>query len=200
MTPPTDKLLFTPGPLTTSNAVKEAMLRDLGSRDADFVAVVGEIRQLLLALAGVRQAEGYEAILMQGAGTFGIESVISSVIPADGKLLIIINGAYGKRIREIAGRHGIETAAEVITFCREYAKFSDRVPLVVVPSTYSQTTEDELAKAGVSIVIYANQLLRSAYPAMVNVAESILRHGRASEAEDLCMPIKDIINLIPERS
>ena len=105
-----------------------------------------------------------------------------------------------------AGANGImihskeKTADEVITFCREYAKFSDRVPLVVVPSTYSQTTEDELAKAGVSIVIYANQLLRSAYPAMVNVAESILRHGRASEAEDLCMPIKDIINLIPERS
>ena len=72
--------------------------------------------------------------------------------------------------------------------------------IVLLPSTYSQTTEDELAKAGVSIVIYANQLLRSAYPAMVNVAESILRHGRASEAEDLCMPIKDIINLIPERS
>lgn len=115
MTTPTDKLLFTPGPLTTSNAVKEAMLRDLGSRDADFVAVVGEIRQLLLALAGVRQAEGYEAILMQGAGTFGIESVISSVIPADGKLLIIINGAYGKRIRDIAGRHGIETAVIEVT-------------------------------------------------------------------------------------
>lgn len=85
-------------------------MRDLGSRDADFVAVVGEIRQLLLTLAGVSQADGYEAILMQGAGTFGIESVISSAIPADGKLLIIINGAYGKRIRDIAVRHGIGTA------------------------------------------------------------------------------------------
>ena len=110
MTSQTDKLLFTPGPLTTSRAVKEAMLRDLGSRDADFVAVVGEIRELLLTLAGVSQADGYEAILMQGAGTFGIESVISSAIPADGKLLIIINGAYGKRIRDIAERHGIATA------------------------------------------------------------------------------------------
>lgn len=86
------------------------MLRDLGSRDAEFVAVVGQIRQHLLALAGVSQADGYEAILMQGAGTFGIESVISSAIPADGKLLIIINGAYGKRIRDIAVRHGIATA------------------------------------------------------------------------------------------
>jgi 2-aminoethylphosphonate-pyruvate transaminase len=115
MTLQTDKLLFTPGPLTTSNAVKEVMLRDLGSRDAEFVAVVGEIRQLLLTLAGVSQADGYEAILMQGAGTFGIESVISSAIPVDGKLLIIINGAYGKRIRDIADRHGIETAVIEVT-------------------------------------------------------------------------------------
>jgi len=91
------------------------MLRDLGSRDAEFVAVVGEIRQHLLALAGVSQADGYEAILMQGAGTFGIESVISSAIPADGKLLIIINGAYGKRIRDIAVRHGIATAVIEVT-------------------------------------------------------------------------------------
>ncbi|MDB4459141.1 phosphoenolpyruvate mutase [bacterium] len=105
-----------------------------------------------------------------------------------------------------AGANGImihskeKTADEVITFCKAYAKFNDRVPLVVVPSTYSQTTENELLKAGVSVVIYANHLLRSAYPAMVQVAESILKHGRAAEAEDLCMPIKDIISLIPERS
>ena len=104
-----------------------------------------------------------------------------------------------------AGANGImihskePSADEIMTFCREYAKFNDRVPLVVVPSTYSHTTEAELAEAGVSIVIYANQLLRSAYPAMVQVAESILRHGRAAEAEELCMPIKQIINLIPER-
>ena len=91
------------------------------------------------------------------------------------------------------------TAHEVLTFCKEYAKFDDRVPLVAVPSTYAHTTEEELAAAGVSILIYANQLLRSAYPAMVQVAKSILQHGRAAEAEELCMPIKDIISLIPER-
>jgi len=92
------------------------------------------------------------------------------------------------------------TADEVLTFCKEYEKFDDRVPLVVVPSTYAQTTEDELAEAGVRIVIYANQLLRSAYPAMVEVAKSILLHSRAAEAEEHCMFIKDIINLIPERN
>ncbi len=81
------------------------------------------------------------------------------------------------------------TPHEVLIFCREYAKFANRVPLVAVPSTYSRTTEDELAEAGVRIVIYANQLLRSAYPAMVQVARSILRHGRAAEADERCMPI-----------
>ena len=105
-----------------------------------------------------------------------------------------------------AGANGImihskeKTADEIVTFCREFAEFDDRVPLVVVPSTYSDTTEDELAEVGVRIVIYANQLLRSAYPAMDRVAKSILQHGRAAEAEEFCMPIKDIIRLIPERT
>ncbi len=105
-----------------------------------------------------------------------------------------------------AGANGImihskePTADEIMTFCREYVKFNDRVPLVAVPSTYSRTTEEELSAAGVRIVIYANQLLRSAYPAMVQVARSILQHGRAAEAEERCMPIKDIISLIPERT
>ncbi len=89
---------------------------------------------------------------------------------------------------------------EVLTFCKEYETFTNRVPLVVVPSTYSAITEDELAEAGVRIVIYANQLLRSAYPAMVDVAKSILRHGRAGEAENSLMPISEIISLIPERA
>ncbi|MEO1979297.1 MAG: aminotransferase class V-fold PLP-dependent enzyme, partial [Fuerstiella sp.] len=111
MTQQKDKLLFTPGPLTTSGTVKEAMLHDLGSRDAEFISLVREIRQELLAVAGVSQADGYEAILIPGSGTFGIEAVISSVIPRNGKLLIIINGAYGKRIRDIAERHGIELVA-----------------------------------------------------------------------------------------
>ena len=92
------------------------------------------------------------------------------------------------------------TADEVLTFCKEYEKFSNRVPLVAVPTTYCRTTEDELAEAGVRIVIYANQLLRSAYPAMVEAARSILQHGRAAESAERCMPIKDIISLIPERA
>lgn len=99
--PTTEKRLFTPGPLTTSPTVKRAMLHDLGSRDHAFIATVQQIRQSLLDIAGVADQD-YAAILMQGSGTFGIESVIGSVTPPDGAWLIIINGAYGRRMAQIA--------------------------------------------------------------------------------------------------
>jgi 2-aminoethylphosphonate-pyruvate transaminase len=103
----TDKLLFTPGPLTTSPSVKRAMLRDVGSRDADFIQTVAEIRSGLLALGGA--GGDYEAVLLQGSGTFGIEAMLSSTIPRDGTLLLCINGAYGRRMADIASVHGIDT-------------------------------------------------------------------------------------------
>ncbi|MBN1346623.1 MAG: 2-aminoethylphosphonate--pyruvate transaminase [Phycisphaerae bacterium] len=96
-----DKPLFTPGPLTTSRTVKQAMLRDLGSRDFEFIRTIREIRQELLALGGDTEGE-YEAIPMQGSGTFAIESVVSSTIPPNGKLLVLVNGAYGHRIAKMA--------------------------------------------------------------------------------------------------
>jgi len=105
-----DKILFTPGPLTTSRTVKQAMLRDLGSRDYEFIALVKDIRQKLVKLAQ-GDADGYAAILMQGSGTFGLEAVVSSTVEPEGKLLVIINGAYGKRIAKIASVLKIETAA-----------------------------------------------------------------------------------------
>ncbi|MEE9142122.1 MAG: 2-aminoethylphosphonate--pyruvate transaminase, partial [Gammaproteobacteria bacterium] len=105
-----DRTLFTPGPLTTSQTVKQAMLRDLGSRDLEFIETVHRIRRALLALAGVSRDTGYEAVLMQGSGTFGLESVIGSTVPPDGKLLVIINGAYGERIAKIARVLKIDTA------------------------------------------------------------------------------------------
>jgi phosphoenolpyruvate phosphomutase len=87
---------------------------------------------------------------------------------------------------------------EILEFCREYQKFSTKVPIVVVPSTYNSITEEELIEAGVKIVIYANHLLRSAYPNMIKTATSILSTHRAKEAsEKHCMPIRDILELIP---
>lgn len=108
----TTKLLFTPGPLTTSATVKAAMLRDAGSRDRDFLQTVREIRERLVAIGGApspNQGGEYECVLMQGSGTFAIESVISSAIPREGKLLVLVNGAYGRRIAQMARVHGIET-------------------------------------------------------------------------------------------
>jgi len=87
---------------------------------------------------------------------------------------------------------------EIIEFCRYFQKFETKVPLIVVPSTYSHMTESELQDLGVNVIIYANHLLRSAYPSMINSAQSILENSRSKEASDkYCMSIKDIITLIP---
>jgi len=103
-----DKILFTPGPLTTSQTVKQAMMRDLGSRDSEFIEIVKQIRNKLVVL-GQADPNRYTAVLLQGSGTYGLEAVVSSTIPPDGKLLIIINGAYGKRLAKIASVLNIET-------------------------------------------------------------------------------------------
>ena len=103
-----------------------------------------------------------------------------------------------------AGADGImihskaKTPDEIVSFVKRFrAEVSADKPIVVVPSTYAQVTESELAAIGVNIVIYANQLLRAAYPAMRKCAERILECGRAQEASaEFCMPIKDIISLI----
>jgi 2-aminoethylphosphonate-pyruvate transaminase len=136
-----DKTLFTPGPLTTSQNVKQAMLRDLGSRDVAFIEVVSQIRQSLLAIAGVSREKGYEAVLMQGSGTFGIESVIGSTAPPNGKWLVIINGAYGVRIAKIAEVLKIDTAL------LEYAP--NTVP---VPSDVDRMLTEDQAITNVAVV------------------------------------------------
>jgi 2-aminoethylphosphonate-pyruvate transaminase len=97
-----DKLLFTPGPLTTSLTVKQAMLRDAGSWHYEFNAIVKSVRERLLALAGFTPGSGWETILLQGSGTFGVEAVLATVIPPNGKLLVLVNGAYGERIVQMA--------------------------------------------------------------------------------------------------
>ena len=103
-----------------------------------------------------------------------------------------------------AGADGImihsrrKTVDEIAEFCREYGKFDTKVPLIAVPSSYNHVYDHELQELGVDVVIYANQLLRSAYPAMVNTARSILTHGRSKEADDQLLSIKDVLTLIPE--
>ncbi len=87
--------------------------------------------------------------------------------------------------------------SEVLGFAAEYGRLSNRVPLVAVPTSYNAITEDELSAAGFNVVIYANHLLRCAYPNMLATAKSILRHGRSLEACERCMSIHDLLALIP---
>jgi len=100
-----DPLLLTPGPLTTSASVKQAMVHDWGSRDAGFIAINKMVLEKIVELAG---AEGtHVTVPVQGSGTFAVEAMITTFVPKSGKLLVLINGAYGQRatkIAEIAGR------------------------------------------------------------------------------------------------
>ena len=99
-------VLLTPGPLTTSMDVKSAMLTDLGTRDTQYQTITQEIRQTLLQLAHADE-QRYSCILLQGSGTYGVESVLSSTIRKNEKVLILSNGAYGERMEKICQKGGI---------------------------------------------------------------------------------------------
>jgi phosphoenolpyruvate phosphomutase len=91
-----------------------------------------------------------------------------------------------------------KSGEDIKEFCQRFREKDPHTPIVAVPTTYNQFTEEELAAWGINIVIYANHMLRSAYPAMVKCAETILETSRSLEAsEKYCMPIKQILNLIP---
>lgn len=102
-----------------------------------------------------------------------------------------------------AGADGImihskdKTGSDIKDFCTQFRKEYATVPLVLVPTTYNQFMEKELASWGANIIIYANHMLRSAYPAMKKCAETILKNERSLETNDICMPIKEILELIP---
>lgn len=99
--------LLTPGPLTTSYAVKQAMLRDWGSWDEDFRAMTRAMRDQLLAMLG-SGADAFDCVPMQGSGTFAVEAMLGSFVPRDGKVLVLANGAYGLRAAQTLaylGRH-----------------------------------------------------------------------------------------------
>lgn len=108
-TPTGDPWLLTPGPLTTSPTVKQAMLHDYGSRDHHLIAVNRRMRERLVDI--VHGGSAYTCVPVQGSGTFAVEAMIGTFVPERGKLLVLINGAYGRRIARIAEYYGITTAA-----------------------------------------------------------------------------------------
>lgn len=111
------QILLTPGPLTTSDTVKEAMLRDWGSRDGAFIDMTARLRRRLVDL--LHGGETYSCVPVQGSGTFAVEATLGTLIPRDGgKLLILINGAYGRRMQKICDTMGracitYETAEDI---------------------------------------------------------------------------------------
>ena len=103
-----DKLLFTPGPLTTSLSVKQSMLHDAGSWHFEFNAKVKWVRDEILRIAGLSREAGWETILMQGSGTFGVEATFATCVPPEGKVAVLANGAYGERMALMLQRLRIE--------------------------------------------------------------------------------------------
>ena len=103
-------LLLTPGPLSTSPTVRQAMLRDWCTWDDDYnLGVVTPIRECLIGLATATRPQEYTAVLMQGSGTFSVEAMIGTAVPRDGRLLVLANGEYGNRLGRIAVTLGIDT-------------------------------------------------------------------------------------------
>lgn len=155
LTSANDKPLFTPGPLTTSRTVKQAMLRDLGSRDSEFLNIVREIRSRLLEIAGLQ--DEYVCVLMQGSGTFCVEATLGSTVATDGKVLILANGAYGKRMVKMAevlhlGYAVIEYPEHCHTKARDVEYELTRDPSITyIAMVHSETTSglvNDIASVG----------------------------------------------------
>ena len=137
--------LLTPGPLSTSDTVKQAMMADHCTWDNDYKAITQKIRSNLLKLAQCSE-ETYTAVLMQGSGTFGVESAITSTVGREGKLLILANGAYGERMEEICRHAGLRYRIEHFPYwtvpdAEVCARILDEDPEIThVSMVHSETT------------------------------------------------------------
>ena len=143
--PDRQPLLLTPGPLTTNPATRRAMDRDWGSRDTDFIALTARVRRHLEELAGGDDGE-FVAVPLQGSGTFVVEATLGTMVPRDGKVLVLINGAYGRRMAtmlEIMGRdHTTISCAEnePVTSAMVEAALSGDDAITHVAAVHCETT------------------------------------------------------------
>ena len=123
-----DPILLTPGPLTTSLATKAAMLRDWGSWDSNFNAVTARVRERLTAI--IDGAASHVCVPMQGSGTFSVEAAVNTLVPRDGHVLVLVNGAYGKRMARLTEMMGrrlsvIEAADDAVITGADVARALD---------------------------------------------------------------------------
>jgi 2-aminoethylphosphonate-pyruvate transaminase len=128
-----DPILLTPGPLTTSLTTKAAMLRDWGSWDAAFNAVTASVRRKLMNVIG--NPDTHVCVPMQGSGTFAVEAAVNTLVPRDGHLLVLVNGAYGKRMSRLAQMMGrrtstFETAEDTPTTAADVERLLARDPSI----------------------------------------------------------------------
>lgn len=128
-----DPILLTPGPLTTTLATKSAMLRDWGSWDAKFNAVTARVRRKLLDI--IDGADSHVCVPLQGSGTFAVEAAMNTLVPRDGHVLVLINGAYGKRMAKLVGMMGrkvstFETADDVPTTAQDVQRLLTQDPSI----------------------------------------------------------------------
>src|SRR6187401_1000443 len=128
-----DPILLTPGPLTTSLATKSAMLRDWGSWDAKFNAVTARVREKLLAV--IDGADSHVCVPLQGSGTFAVEAAFNTLVPRDGHVLVLINGAYGKRMAKLTAMMGrktstFEVADDVLTTAQDVQRLLTQDPSI----------------------------------------------------------------------
>ena len=159
-----DEFLLTPGPLTTSLSVKQAMLRDWGSRDKQFIALNARIRDKLVGIAG---GEGdYVCVPVQGSGTFAVEATLGTMLPRDCKLLVLVNGAYGERMMKIAKYLGRPAVA---LSCAE-----DRVPDLT--SLETLLAED---KAITHIAAVHCETTSGILNPIREIADIVAKHGRS---------------------
>lgn len=158
-----DPWLLTPGPLTTSYSVKEAMLHDWGSRDKNFIAINQRVRDRLVALAG---GEGtHVCVPLQGSGTFVVEATVGTLLPRDAKALILVNGAYGQRIARICDYYE-----------RRYSilQTPEDVPNDAAAVDAALTDDSELSHV---FVVHCETTSGILNP-VADIAEVTVRHGR----------------------
>ncbi|MHA1600973.1 MAG: 2-aminoethylphosphonate--pyruvate transaminase [Alphaproteobacteria bacterium] len=162
--PTGDPWLLTPGPLTTSPTVKQAMLHDYGSRDGRFIAINRRIRERLVSIAG--GAETHVCVPMQGSGTFVVEAMFGTFVPSDGKLLILVNGAYGRRIARICDYAG-----------RTYDVQETPEDVPVDPQALDRALAADTSITHVAVVHC--ETTSGILNPLAEVAEVTARHGRA---------------------
>ncbi|KLN60119.1 2-aminoethylphosphonate--pyruvate aminotransferase [Kiloniella spongiae] len=162
--PSGDPWLLTPGPLTTSVATKEAMLHDFGSRDKKFIEINRRVRSSLLNI--INGQDDFVCVPLQGSGTFSVEAMLGTLVPQDGKLLILVNGAYGHRMAKICSYYG--RAHDVMEYPEDQP--------VSISDLDARLGED---KAVTHVAVIHCETTSGVLNPIAGVAEVVEKHGRS---------------------